>query len=187
MLVSTLDEFIAAEELHPHCRTLPSHRLSPRHNRLQMRVGWVWLEKVCDKRLRGKRWRRFKLNNHPRSGCAALADRSQHVSGFRLFAVCPQLFFLRWKKRTRDKGSMVSHLDIWCNIHYDRSQAGLMLFCIKSQPHRVRHKSVVQPDQVHFNVCGLLRFIYLVSLLFFSVGFCSVFFFFFLTKIHYLN
>lgn len=73
--------------------------------------GMTFVRKVCDKRLRGKSWRRFKLNNHPQSGYVAMTDRSQHVPGFRLSAVCPQLLF-KVEKWTRDKGSTVSALRV---------------------------------------------------------------------------
>lgn len=42
-LLSTLDEFMAAEELHPRCRTLPSH-LNTTHSK------WVW-DEFCWKSL----------------------------------------------------------------------------------------------------------------------------------------
>lgn len=137
MLVSTLDEFMAAEELHPHCCTLPSHRLSPRHNRLQMRVEWVWLEKVlingCVGSVGGA------LSWSITLGVDVLLWLTE-ASMFLALGSSPFVHssFFVVKKYTTDKGSVVSELDIWCNTHHDRSQAGLMLFCIKSKPQRVQ-------------------------------------------------
>lgn len=119
-LVSTLDEFMAAEELHPHCHTLPSHCFSPRHNRLQMRVGWLLLEKFvingCVGRIGGALSWTITLGVDV---LLWLTEASMFLAlGSPLFI---HSSFFKVKKRIWDKGSTESELVKWCDSQYDRS------------------------------------------------------------------
>lgn len=114
-LVSTLNEFMAAEELHPHCHTLPFHCLSPQHNRLQMRVGWLLLEKFvingCVGRVGGALSWTITLRVDM---LLWLTEASMFLAlGFLLFV---HSSILRWKREHEIKAAQCQ-LFKWCDSH----------------------------------------------------------------------
>lgn len=74
MLVSTHDESVAAEELHPRCWPPRSPPLSGLHTTAWQHVLSMLMRHVC-----GKNWKCFLLNCHLGVGLRILTDRRKQV------------------------------------------------------------------------------------------------------------